>query len=172
MIIRKIHQLGVPVLRQVCEPVSAIDQSVVELLDDMIETLFATPNGAGLAAPQVGVARRIVVMDCGNGLIELINPVIVEKEGEQTGPEACLSMVGLVGTVKRADRVKAKAFDRSGQEFMIESDGFLARCIQHELDHLDGILFIDHVPEGQLYDETAGRPMDVQEAVKLSNKRE
>ncbi|BCJ85123.1 peptide deformylase [Effusibacillus dendaii] len=144
MAIRIIRQEGDPVLREVAKPVREITKNILKLLDDMAETMYDA-EGVGLAAPQVGISKRVIVMDVGEGLIELINPVIVLKEGEQTGPEGCLSIPGLTAEVTRANRVVAKGLNRHGEEITIEGQELLARCIQHEIDHLDGILFIDYV---------------------------
>ncbi|OPZ70566.1 MAG: Peptide deformylase [Firmicutes bacterium ADurb.Bin456] len=108
----------------------------------MAKTMYSA-RGVGLAAPQVGVSKRVVVMDAGEGLLELINPEIIFAEGEQLDCEACLSIPGLTGEVARAQTVRVKYLDRSGKESIIEAEGFPARVFQHEIDHLDGILFID-----------------------------
>ncbi|WP_027363746.1 peptide deformylase [Desulfotruncus alcoholivorax] len=158
---RMIGKLGDPILRKKCKHVSEITQSVLQLLDDMTDTLKASPNGAALAAPQVGILKRIVVIDGGDSFIELINPRIINKSGEQTGPEGCLSLPGIWGQVTRAQHVKVKAMNRAGEEFIIEGEDFMARCLQHELDHLEGILFIDHVTTGQVYRERTNEPLDV-----------
>lgn len=165
---RIIRMVGDPVLREVCKPVPGITPNVLKLLDDLVETLYAAPNRAGLAAPQVGVAKRIAVMDTGDGLVELINPEIVEQSGEQFGPEACLSMPGMIGTVKRADYVKVKTLTRSGEEIFVEGEGHLARCMQHEIDHLNGVLFIDHVAPGHLFNEHSHERLDVYELIRIS----
>ncbi len=123
-----------------------------ELVDDMLETMYEA-NGVGLAAPQVGILRRIVVIDVGEGPIVMVNPEILERSGEQTGEEGCLSYPGKYGIVTRADYVKARAFDADMQPFEIEGEGLLARAIQHELDHLDGHMFIEKV-EGEIRDVT------------------
>ncbi len=165
---RLILKLGDPVLRKVCKPIKEINSNVLKLLDDMAATLYAGPNRAGLAAPQVGFLKKLVVLDCGEGLIELINPEIVEMSGEQTGAEACLSLPGLIGNVTRADHVTVKTLDRSGNEVIINGEGFLARCLQHEIDHLNGVLYIDHVQPGQLFNEETQEPLDVFEVIRLS----
>ncbi|UFJ40751.1 peptide deformylase [Brevibacillus humidisoli] len=167
---RSIRKIGDPVLRAVCKPVPKITPNVLKLLDDMGETLYATPNRAGLAAPQVGIAKRIVVMDCGEGLIELINPEIVKTAGEQTGPEACLSIPGVYGYVKRARYVKVKTLTRSGDEVFYEGEDDLAVCMQHEIDHLNGVLYIDHVQQGQLFHEQSNKPLNVLEMINLSRR--
>lgn len=163
-----ILKLGDPVLRKVCKPVSEINSKVLKLLDNMAATLYAEPNRAGLAAPQVGILRRIVVLDCGDGLMELINPEIIEKSGEQTGAEACLSLPGLIGNVTRANHVTVKTLNRSGQEVITEAEGFLARCLQHEIDHLNGVLYVDHVHPGHLFNEKTNEPLDVLEVIRFS----
>lgn len=144
MAIRIIRLEGDPVLREKAKTVPEITKNVLKLLDDMAETMYDA-EGVGLAAPQVGVSKRVIVMDCGDGLIEMINPVILEKTGEQNGPEGCLSIPGLTAEVKRANFVKAKGLNRHGEEIIVEGEGLLARCVQHEIDHLDGILFTDYL---------------------------
>ena len=148
MAIRTIRTDGDDVLRKVCKPVKSVTERTEELIDDMFDTMYAS-NGVGLAAPQVGVLKRIVVIDVmdGNPLV-LINPEIIETDGEQTGPEGCLSLPGLEGEVTRPERVVCKAFDRNMDEITVEGEGLLARCICHELDHLDGILYKDKVLDG------------------------
>lgn len=138
------------ILRKKCKTVKEINERITTLLDDMAETMYAA-NGVGLAAPQVGVLRRVVVIDVGNGLIELINPVIIEKSGEQCGNEGCLSVPGKQGVVTRPDHVRVEALDREGDKFIMEGDGLLARAFCHEIDHLDGVLYTDLV-EGDLED--------------------
>ncbi|GIP32951.1 peptide deformylase [Paenibacillus sp. J2TS4] len=133
-----------PVLREKAKPVPKITPNIHKLLDDMADTMYDA-QGVGLAAPQVGILKRVIVMDVGdeNGLIELINPEIIEKEGEQFGPEGCLSIPGLTGDVRRALKVKVRGLNRNGEEFELEGTELLARCIQHEVDHLNGVLFTD-----------------------------
>lgn len=134
------------VLETVCEKVIEFDRKLVKLLNDMYDTMLEA-DGVGLAAPQVGIAKQIAIVDIGdqNGRIELINPVILESRGEQIGPEGCLSFPGLFGDVKRAEYVKVRAQNRRGRIFMMEATGFLARALQHEIDHLNGILFTTKV---------------------------
>ncbi|MED5050426.1 peptide deformylase [Anoxybacteroides rupiense] len=134
------------VLETVCEKVIEFDRKLVKLLNDMYETMLEA-DGVGLAAPQVGIAQQIAVVDVGDehGRIELINPVILEQRGEQIGPEGCLSFPGLFGEVKRADYVKVRAQDRRGRAYTLEATGFLARALQHEIDHLKGVLFTSKV---------------------------
>jgi len=146
MAIRIIIKDNDPLLRETSKPVSEITPRIHKLLDDMAQTMYDAA-GVGLAAPQISVLKRIVVIDIGEGLIELINPEIISLEGEQEGPEGCLSVPSLLGKVKRADFVIVKALDRNGSEISIEATGFLARAIQHEVDHLNGILFTDLTEE-------------------------
>ena len=143
MAIRNIREDGDEVLRKVCKPVEVMTERLSTLIDDMFETMYEA-NGVGLAAPQVGVLRRIVVIDVmdDNPLV-LVNPEIIEKDGEQIGPEGCLSLPGLQGDVARPEHVVCKALDRDMKEITVEVEGLLARAICHELDHLDGILYKD-----------------------------
>lgn len=138
----KIVLAGNPVLREVAKPVDRIDKKLQRLLKDMAETMYAA-DGVGLAAPQVGVSKRIVVIDVGEGLYELINPVIIKKEGSVLGSEGCLSVPDYEGEVERAEYVECEFTDKTGQRMILSASGLLAICIQHELDHLDGLLFID-----------------------------
>ena len=165
---RLIVKISDPVLRKVCKPITEITPNIIKLLDDMADTLYGGPNRAGLAAPQIGVPKRLIVIDCGDGLIELINPEIVKKSGEQIGQEACLSIPGLYGKVKRAKHVLVKTLNRAGEEIVLQGKGPLARCFQHEIDHLDGVLFIDHVHPGDLYSEMTNEPLNVFEVIKYS----
>lgn len=144
MAIRIIVKEPDPVLREIAKPVASVTPNIRKLLDDMAETMYDAP-GVGLAAPQIGILKRVIVMDVGDehGLIELINPEIIEKDGEQFGPEGCLSIPGLTGDVRRANQVKVKGLNRDGEEIVIEGTELLARCIQHEVDHLNGVLFTD-----------------------------
>ena len=139
-------QTGEPVLRQKCSEVKNFNSGLWTLLDDMKETVRAE-NGAGLAAPQIGVDLRAVVIDVEEGFYELINPVILSVKGEQKGPEGCLSVKGRQGTVRRPYKVKAEYFDRNGKKHKLTAEGFFARAVCHELDHLDGILYIDKADE-------------------------
>ena len=131
-------------LRKKSREVEAIDEKILTLLDDMAETMYDA-NGVGLAAPQVGILKRIVVIDVGDGLIELINPVITYKKGEQIGPEGCLSVPGKTGTVSRPEKVKVRAKNRHGEEINIDAEGLLAVALCHEIDHLSGTLYVDNV---------------------------
>jgi peptide deformylase len=167
---RTILPFGDPILRKQAKPVSEISPKIIKLLDDMADTLYAA-DGAGLAAPQIGILRRVVVMDCGDGLIELINPEILELRGEQTGPEACLSFPGYSGIVKRAMYVKIKSWNRSGESFVLEGEGCLARCIQHEIDHLDGILFVDRMEEPTLYHDQTHQAISRLDVLRLTHPR-
>ena len=138
----KIVIAGAPVLREVAQPVERIDKKLQRLLRDMAETMYAA-DGVGLAAPQVGVSKRVVVIDVGEGLYELINPEIVKREGKVLGSEGCLSVPDYEGEVERSEYVECEFTDKTGQRMLLSASGLLAICIQHELDHLDGILFID-----------------------------
>lgn len=138
----KIVIAGAPVLREVAQPVERIDKKLQRLLRDMAETMYAA-DGVGLAAPQVGVSKRVVVIDVGEGLYELINPEIVKREGKVLGSEGCLSVPDYEGEVERYEYVECEFTDKTGQRMLLSASGLLAICIQHELDHLDGILFID-----------------------------
>jgi len=160
---------GESILRKKAKPVEEVTPKIAKLLDDMAETLYSAEGRAGLAAPQVGILRRIIVMDCGDGLIELINPQIVETSGEQEGAEACLSYPGYHGFVKRANYVKITTMNRQGERVELEGEGFLARCIQHEIDHLNGVLFVDHVREPWLYEDGTQRKTNLFEVVRLTN---
>lgn len=144
MSLLEIKKAGDPVLKQHCEPVEKIDKKLKLILDNMAETMYHS-DGVGLAAPQVGLPIRMVVIDCqdDHGLIELINPVITFREGTMTGSEGCLSVPGIYGDVERSAKVKVEFLNRRGKLQHITATGLLARCIQHELDHLDGQLFID-----------------------------
>ncbi len=148
MALREIIKFGDDVLRKKCREVTAFDEKLACLLDDMAETLTSA-DGVGLAAPQVGILRRAIVIDVrdGRGIIELINPVITEQSGVQVGNEGCLSDPGEWCEVERPQNVVVKAFDRNGKEFELKGSDLLARAICHEVDHLDGILFIDRVKQ-------------------------
>lgn len=169
MSVLHIVPFGESILRKKAKPIEGITPKIAKLLDDMAETLYASEGRAGLAAPQVGILRRAIVMDCGDGLIELINPEIVETSGEQEGPEACLSYPGYHGYVKRAEYVKITTMNRQGETIELEGEGFLARCIQHEIDHLNGVLFVDRVQEPWLYDDQTQAKISLLDVVKLTN---
>ena len=143
--LRKILTYKNPALHKVCKPVTAFDDKLFKLLDDMKETLIDS-GGVGLAAPQVGILRRVVVVDVGGEepeLLELVNPEMVETDGEQYGAEGCLSVPGKYGLVKRPNYAKVRAQDRSGEWFEAEGEELIARCFCHELDHLDGIVYTE-----------------------------
>lgn len=146
MAIRQIRMRDDEILRKRCKEVTKFDEKLGILLDDMYETMTKA-DGVGLAAPQVGILKRVVVINVGNGRIELINPEIIETEGEQDGAEGCLSFPGLFGNVKRPYKVKVKAQDRNGRKFIVEGEELLARAFCHECDHLDGHVFTELVTE-------------------------
>ncbi|MBE6928217.1 MAG: peptide deformylase [Ruminococcaceae bacterium] len=158
MALRKILTQEEPTLHKVCRSVTKFDDKLAELLDDMVETLYDS-NGVGLAAPQVGILRRVVVIDTGDEVLELVNPEILETHGEQDGMEGCLSIPGEYWMVKRPERVRAQAQDREGNWYEIEAEGLIARCVCHELDHLDG----------HLYTEIAYRKVTDEELAALSD---
>ena len=142
MAIRKIVELGEEKLRKQCKPVEKFDMRLRVLLKDMADTMYKA-NGVGLAAPQVGILRRVVVVDVGDGLIEMVNPEIIHTEGEQTGAEGCLSVPGRSGVVTRPNIVTVRYQDRDGAEYEATAEEFLARAFCHEIDHLDGTLYVD-----------------------------
>lgn len=149
MAIRNVRKIGDPVLNKVCKEVREVNDRTRELIDDMFETMYES-EGVGLAAPQVGILKRIVVIDVtGEDPILLINPEILSIDGEQTGYEGCLSVPGKTGVVTRPNHVKVKAYNEDMEEFTLEGEELLARAICHELDHLDGKLYVDCV-EGEL----------------------
>ncbi len=140
--LRKILTDKEPALHKVCKPVVNFDAKLFKLLDDMKETL-QDANGVGLAAPQVGILRRVVLVDTGEEVLELVNPELLETDGEQEGAEGCLSVPGKYGLVKRPYYAKVRAQDRHGEWFECEGEGLIARCFCHELDHLDGIVYTE-----------------------------
>lgn len=142
MALRKIITDGNPTLNKVCRPVTSFDERLATLIDDMKETVVDA-NGVGLAAPQVGVLRRVVVVDLGDEIVELVNPRILEQSGEQDGLEGCLSVPGRYGMVKRPNVVKVEAQDRHGDWYEYEGEELIARCFCHELEHLDGHLYTE-----------------------------
>ena len=144
MAIRNIVKVGDDVLRKVCRTQLTFDEKLATILDDMAETMYKA-EGVGLAAPQVGLLRRFCVVDVGDGLIELINPVITEKIGSQTGSEGCLSVPDRFEEVERPMKVTVRAQDRNGNNITITAEGFKARAFCHEIDHLDGVLYIDRI---------------------------
>lgn len=147
MALRKIREIGDPCLKKVCREVDKFDSRLHTLLDDMAETLTEA-NGVGLAAPQVGILRRAVIIDRGEedgGIIELINPIVTKTEGSVVDIEGCLSVPGKAGEVERPERATVRAFDRNGNPIEYTGEGLMARCICHECDHLDGILYVEKV---------------------------
>ena len=150
MATREIRVDGDPILKKVCRPVTKLSDRQRNLIEDMLDTMYEA-NGVGLAAPQVGVLRRIVVIDVGEGPLVMINPQITARDGRQTGEEGCLSLPGKAAIVTRPDHVIARALDRDMKEFTVEGTGLLARAICHELDHLDGHMYTE-IAEGPLMD--------------------
>lgn len=140
--LRRILTAEDPALHKVCRPVEKFDRRLHRLLDDMQQTL-AEANGVGLAAPQVGILRRVVIVDTGEKILELVNPELLETSGEQEGAEGCLSVPGKYGLVKRPNYAKVRAQDRNGEWFEAEGEELIARCFCHELDHLDGIMYTE-----------------------------
>ncbi len=171
MALRQILNDNHPVLRQPAREVIKINSGVLRLLDDMIETMREA-EGVGLAANQVGVSKRILIASPdGESIVELINPTCAENEGEEVGVEGCLSIPGQYGEVPRAERIKVKALNREGREIYLEAEGLLARILQHEIDHLDGILFTDKAlrmvdPEELQNDKTGEESSDHKGEVK------
>lgn len=156
MALRKVRTLGDPVLRKTSKPVTEVTEKTKELIFDMLETMYVT-NGVGLAAPQVGVLKRIIVIDItpeGSEPMVFINPEIVSTSGSQTGDEGCLSVPGKAGTVTRPNEVTIRAVDLDMKEFEMTGTDLLARAFCHEIDHLDGIVYVDKV-EGELHDVQA-----------------
>lgn len=152
MALRNIRTMGDECLNKVCKEVNEINDRTRTLIEDMIDTMYEA-NGVGLAAPQVGILKRIVVIDVGEGPIVMVNPTILETSGEQTGQEGCLSVPNKAGIVTRPNYVKARAFNENMEEYEIEGTELLARAICHELDHLDGHLYVEKV-EGELMEAT------------------
>lgn len=150
MALRNIRILGDEILKKQAKGVTEMTPKIEELIDDMFETMYDA-NGCGLAAPQVGIRKRIVVIDCGDQPLVLINPEILETSGEQTGQEGCLSVPGKVGIVTRPNYAKVKALDENMDEIIVEGTELLARCLCHEIDHLNGIMYVDKA-EGPLMD--------------------
>lgn len=147
MALREIRKFDDEVLRKKSKPVSKVDDHTRQLLNDMAETMYHAPNGGGLAACQVGILRRLVVADMGMGLIKLVNPEIIREEGEQLVIEGCLSYPDVWGKVKRPQKVVVQALNENGEEILIEASDEMAKCLCHEIDHLDGIIFTDKVTE-------------------------
>lgn len=150
MALRKIRMMGDEVLTKKCRQIKEVTPRIKELIEDMLETMYDA-NGVGLAAPQVGVLKRVVVIDVGEGPIVLINPVIIETDGEQTGDEGCLSLPGKSGVVTRPNYVKVRAYDENMESFEAEGSELLARAFCHEIEHLDGHMYVEKV-EGELHD--------------------
>ena len=146
MAIRQIRYFGDPILRKVSRDIEKIDERLKILLEDMMDTMYKH-DGVGLAAPQVGILRRVIIIDIGDGILKLINPEIIEEEGENIDIEGCLSVPNRMGKVKRPERVKVKYLNETGHESIIEGTGLLAKALSHEIDHLNGILFIDKMIE-------------------------
>lgn len=153
--IRKIMTVKEPCLHKVCRPVEKFDGKLHKLLDDMKETLLDA-NGVGLAAPQVGILRRVVVVDTGEEMLELVNPELLETSGEQEGAEGCLSVPGKYGLVKRPMVAKVRAQDRNGNWFEVEGEELIARCFCHEIDHLDGIVYTEVMERFLTEEELSG----------------
>ncbi len=154
---RKIYTDDAPCLSKVCRPVERFDDRLAELIDDMAETMYEA-EGCGLAASQIGILRRVVVIDSGDGLVELVNPQLVETSGEEGRFEGCLSLPGKSGYVVRPTHVKVRAFDRKGDLYEYDTEGLFARAVMHETDHLDGKLYtrlVTEPPEG--YSEEEGQ---------------
>ena len=153
--IRKILTVKDPALHKVCKPVEKFDAKLHKLLDDMAETLEEA-NGVGLAAPQIGILRRIVIVDTGEEILELVNPTMVETSGEQEGAEGCLSVPGKYGIVKRPYYATVRAQDRFGEWFEVQGEELIARCFCHELDHLDGVVYTEVMERFLTEEELAG----------------
>ena len=150
MAIRSIRTIGDEVLKKECKAVTEVTDHTLELIEDMFDTMYSA-GGVGLAAPQVGILKRIVVIDCGDDPLLLINPEVLETSGEQTGQEGCLSVPGKAGIVTRPNYAKVKAYNEDMEEFIVEGEELLARALLHEIDHLDGHLYVEKV-EGDLMD--------------------
>ena len=153
---RKVVKIGESVLRKKSKPVKDFDEDLAELLDDMKETMHAN-DGMGLAAPQVGVLRRAVIVDVNNMFLELINPEIISSKGETVEEEGCLSVGTFRGRVKRPFEITVSAYDRFGEPYTLRCVNWLARCICHELDHLDGVIFVDRCLDKEAYLKSGGK---------------
>lgn len=147
MAVRNIRQLGDEILKKKCREIKEVTPRIQELIDDMLETMYEA-NGVGLAAPQVGVLKRVVVVDIGDGPIVLINPRLMESSGEQTGEEACLSVPGKYGIVTRPMNVKIEAWNEDMERMELQGDDLLARAFCHEIEHLDGHMYVEKVEDG------------------------
>lgn len=164
MALRNIVKDGDPILRKVCRPVEKFDDRLASLLDDMAQTMHEA-DGVGIAGPQVGIMRRLCVVDCydEDGVIELVNPEIIKKSGEQTGSEGCLSFPGKFGTVTRPMHVTVRAQDRNGNIFEKSGEGLKARAFCHEIDHLNGVCFVDLATELHYENDSDGDVEDIEE---------
>ncbi|NLL31244.1 MAG: peptide deformylase [Clostridiales bacterium] len=147
MALRQIRLFDDEVLRKKCKEVKIVDDKIRQILNDMAETMYNTENGGGLAAPQVGILKRLVVIDMGEGLIKLVNPKIISKEGSQEVLEGCLSIPNKIGKLTRPAKVTVQALNENGEKIILTGTGDLAKCFCHEIDHLEGILFTDFVTE-------------------------
>lgn len=147
MALRQIILFDDEILRKKSKEVEVIDEKIKEILDDMANTMYNAGNGAGLAAPQVGILKKLVVIDMGQGLIKLVNPKIIKQEGKQQVIEGCLSLPNIFGKLIRPAKVTVQALDENGKEIIITGTGDLAKCLCHEIDHLEGVLFTDFVTE-------------------------
>lgn len=143
MAVRQIRLFGDEILRKKSKVVESVDDKIRQILNDLADTMYNTENGGGLAAPQVGILKRLVVIDMGQGLIKLVNPQIIKQEGKQKVVEGCLSMPNTFGKLIRPAKVTVQALNENGEEIIITATGDLAKCFCHEIDHLDGILFTD-----------------------------
>lgn len=160
---KKIFTIGAQELRVKANPITKFDGRLGVILRDMADTMYQA-DGIGLAAPQVGIARRLVVVDVGDGLIEFVNPEITATQGECGMPEGCLSVPGRRGYVLRPEKISVRAQDKTGKFFDLEADGLLARCIQHEIDHLNGVLYVDKM-EHEIFPEDEEDDEDEEESV-------
>ncbi len=167
----KIVAFGNPILRQVAKPVTVFHKKLHSLIDSIAETLHSRDNGAALAANQIGVLKKISVVDYQGEYLELINPEIIYSEGEQIEEEGCLSFPGYTGLVKRFNLVRVKYLDRNGIENIIERTGKLAKCFQHEIDHLNGILFIDRMIEDFLTSTNSDKKISLQSVIDIANEK-
>ena len=165
----KVIKFGNPVLRQTAKPVTVFHKKIHSLVDSIAETLYNCEYGAALAANQVEVLKKITVIDYQGEYIEMVNPEILSSEGEQIDQEGCLSFPGYTGLVKRFDLIKVKYMDRYGKENIIERTGKLSRCIQHEIDHLNGVLFIDRIVEDFLIHNDTEEKISLQPVIDLAN---
>ena len=147
MALRQIRLSDDEILRKKSRIVEVVNDKIRQILNDMADTMYNAKNGAGLAAPQVGVLKRLVVIDMGQGLIKLVNPAIIKQEGEQEVIEGCLSIPNVFGKLKRPEKVIVDALNENGEKIILTGTGYLAKCFCHEIDHLDGILFTDLVTE-------------------------